>query len=85
MQDYAYVYGGHLELTLELSCCKYPPASTLHKFWSENKVPLLTFLTEAHRGVKGVVSDSNNILPIAKANVTILGRDVPFQTDEKGK
>lgn len=85
MQDYAYVFAGHYELTLELSCCKFPPASTLLNYWNDNKVALLTYLTEAHKGVKGIVRDHNNDLPIVKANLTILGREVPFQTDRRGQ
>lgn len=85
MQDYAYVFAGHYELTLELSCCKFPNASSLLNYWNDNKVALLTYLTEAHKGVKGIVRDHNNDLPIAKANLTILGREIPFQTDRKGQ
>lgn len=84
MQDYAYVFAGHYELTLELSCCKFPPASTLYNYWNDNKVPLLTYLTEAHKGVKGIVRDHNNDLPI-RANLTILGREVPFRTGKNGQ
>lgn len=38
MQDFNYVWYGCMEVTLELSCCKYPPASELPKFWEENRV-----------------------------------------------
>ena len=85
MQDYNYIFGGCMELTLELSCCKHPHSSNLLNLWNDNKVSLLTFITEAHKGVKGIVKDSNNDLPIGKANLTILGRDVLFQTDIKGR
>ena len=46
MQDYNYVYGGCMELTLELSCCKYPYESELILFWNDNKQALLAFLGE---------------------------------------
>lgn len=74
-----------MELTLEVACCKHPHSSNLPRYWSDNKISLLTFLTEAHKGLKGVVQDSNTELPIAKANLTILGRDVPFHTDQNGQ
>ncbi|KAG8306161.1 hypothetical protein J6590_054291 [Homalodisca vitripennis] len=38
MQDFNYVWYGCMEVTLELSCCKYPAASELPKFWDENRL-----------------------------------------------
>lgn len=38
MQDFNYVWNGCMEITLELSCCKYPPANELPHFWEENRV-----------------------------------------------
>lgn len=37
MQDYNYAFHGCMEITLEISCCKYPPSSNLEKLWEENK------------------------------------------------
>ncbi|RZB41385.1 carboxypeptidase D-like, partial [Asbolus verrucosus] len=37
MQDYNYAMRGCMELTLEISCCKYPDAKNLAKFWEQNK------------------------------------------------
>lgn len=37
MQDYNYVWHGCMEITLEISCCKYPPASDLPRYWEENR------------------------------------------------
>lgn len=36
MQDYNYAWHGCMEITLEMSCCKYPPASFLETHWNEN-------------------------------------------------
>lgn len=85
MQDYNYIYAGCMELTLEISCCKYPNASNLMNYWTENKWPLLAFLNEANKGVKGVLKDYFTESPISKANLTILGRNVQFQTDNRGQ
>lgn len=38
MQDYNYVWFGCMEVTLELSCCKYPFARELPKYWEDNKL-----------------------------------------------
>lgn len=37
MQDYNYLWHGCMEITLEISCCKYPPAHELPKYWQDNK------------------------------------------------
>ena len=37
MQDYHYVWHGCMDITLELSCCKYPPAKELLHFWKQNQ------------------------------------------------
>lgn len=37
MQDYNYIFHGTMELTLEISCCKYPLASTIEQHWLDNK------------------------------------------------
>lgn len=41
MQDYNYVWYGCMEITLELSCCKFPPAHELPKYWQDNKMVCL--------------------------------------------
>lgn len=50
MQDYNYVWGQCFEITLELSCCKYPPAEQLEKFWRDNKVALIEYIKQVHLG-----------------------------------
>lgn len=38
MQDYNYVYYGCMEITFEVSCCKFPPAHELRKYWDDNQL-----------------------------------------------
>jgi carboxypeptidase M len=71
MQDYNYIWHGCMEITLELSCCKYPPASELPKFWEDNRNSLLQFIGEAHRGVKGFVKDEAVAVPIEGASMKV--------------
>ena len=59
-----------MEVTLELSCCKYPPANELPQFWDDNRRSLLQFLGEAHRGVKGFVKDERAV-PIEGAAMKV--------------
>lgn len=44
MQDYNYLHGNCLEITFELSCCKYPLATELHKEWDLNRESLLSYM-----------------------------------------
>lgn len=73
-----------MEVTLEVSCCKFPPAHELRKYWDDNQLSMIKFLAEAHRGVQGFVTDGNG-LPIERASLKIKGRDVGFQTTRYGE
>ncbi|KAG8233974.1 hypothetical protein J437_LFUL014493, partial [Ladona fulva] len=84
MQDFNYVWYGCMEVTIEMSCCKYPPAKELPQFWEENRVSLVKFLAEVHRGVHGFVMDENGN-PVEKASLKIKSRDVGFQTTKYGE
>lgn len=37
MQDYNYIWHGCMEITLEVSCCKFPYAAHLPRLWDDNK------------------------------------------------
>ncbi|XP_055525100.1 carboxypeptidase D isoform X2 [Wyeomyia smithii] len=84
MQDFNYVWHGCMEVTLEVSCCKFPPAYELRKYWDDNQLSLIKFLAEAHRGVQGFVMDPNGS-PIERAQLKIKGRDVGFVTTKYGE
>lgn len=84
MQDYNYVWGNCVEITLELSCCKYPHRYELANFWMQNKKPLLVYLAQVHRGVRGLVMDANGNL-VSRATMKIKGRDVRFRSSKRGE
>merc|ERR1719410_528957 len=69
MQDFNYLASNDFEITLELGCDKYPPASSLKGEWEDNKKSLLEFIWTAHWGVKGVIRDSLTGEGIAGATV----------------
>jgi len=50
MQDYNYAFAGCMELTLELTCCKYPHPDTLEEHWLDNKQALTAYLSKVHTG-----------------------------------
>ena len=39
-----------MELTLEISCCKFPSHTEIEGFWNDNKNALITLLTQVHLG-----------------------------------
>jgi hypothetical protein len=67
MQDFNYLSSNDFEITLELGCDKYPPASTLKKEWDDNKKALMEFMWMAHMGIKGTVSDEETGKGISNA------------------
>lgn len=48
MQDYNYLYGNCLEITVELSCCKHPKADALSQEWKMNKESLLAYMEKVN-------------------------------------
>ncbi|XP_029018779.1 carboxypeptidase M [Betta splendens] len=86
MQDYNYVWAQCLELTLEVSCCKFPPVQQLPAMWVDNREALLAYIQQVHLGVKGRVFDSSGV-PVQNALVEVKGRNnlCPFRTDRHGE
>lgn len=56
MQDYGYLNYGTLEMTMEISCCKYPHSNTLLSYWTYNRDAMIELLLEAQRGLKSTKS-----------------------------
>ncbi|XP_053718877.1 carboxypeptidase M [Synchiropus splendidus] len=86
MQDYNYVWAQCFELTLEVSCCKYPPVAELPALWLDNRKALLAFIQQVHLGVKGRVLDGSGV-PVQDAVVEVKGRRnmCPFKTNLHGE
>ena len=57
-QDFNYIFSNCMELTVEISCCKYPPAPALQYFWDVNRESILSTIEMVHKlGIKGIVTD----------------------------
>lgn len=53
MQDFNYIYSNCFEITIELSCCKFPSSSELTNEWESNRESMLSYLESVHMGIKG--------------------------------
>lgn len=84
MQDYNYYWNGCMEVTLEVSCCKYPARDQLAEFWGQNKKALLSYIAEANKGVKGQILDVTGA-PVTNARLKIKDREFYFQTSRRGE
>ncbi|XP_005397542.1 PREDICTED: carboxypeptidase M isoform X2 [Chinchilla lanigera] len=86
MQDYNYVWAQCFEITLELSCCKYPREEKLPYFWNDNKASLIEYIKQVHLGIKGQVFDQNkNPLPNVIVEVQDRKHICPFRTNKFGE
>lgn len=72
MQDYNYVHSNCFELTIEMSCVKFPAESKLKTYWDAHKVSLLTFLSQVHTGIKGVIRNDLGA-GISHATISVSG------------
>ncbi|XP_004675963.1 PREDICTED: carboxypeptidase M [Condylura cristata] len=86
MQDYNYIWAQCFEITLELSCCKYPRAEKLTSFWNDNRASLIEYMKQVHLGVKGQVFDQDkNPLPNVIVEVEGKNHICPYRTNKFGE
>ncbi|XP_069043057.1 probable carboxypeptidase X1 isoform X2 [Lepisosteus oculatus] len=80
MNDFSYLHTNCFEVTVELSCDKFPHASELPTEWENNKESLLIYMEQVHRGLKGVVRDKDTQAGIADAIVSVDDIDHDIRT-----
>ena len=83
MEDYNYLYGDCFEITIELTCCKYPFARELEKEWNLNLESLWNYSLEAYQGVHGFIT-SNDGIPLERAEISVDGIDKIIHSDKNG-
>ncbi|CAG04706.1 unnamed protein product, partial [Tetraodon nigroviridis] len=71
MNDFSYLHTNCFEVTVELSCDKFPHASELPAEWENNRESLLVYMEQVHRGIKGVVRDKDTGGGIAGAVIQV--------------
>uniref|UniRef100_W5KNE2 Carboxypeptidase D n=1 Tax=Astyanax mexicanus TaxID=7994 RepID=W5KNE2_ASTMX len=84
MQDYNYLSGNCLEITMELSCCKYPPAAQLQTEWENNREALLAYMEKVHIGVRGFVREAGSGKPLSDAMIMVAGINHNVSTAQFG-
>lgn len=84
MQDYNYVISNCFEITLELSCCKYPYSFQLPVYWVVNVESLLNLIENTRRGIYGLVTDELEN-PLAGGIVTVKGIDKAIIVTQRGE
>ncbi|XP_059169419.1 carboxypeptidase D-like isoform X3 [Physella acuta] len=84
MQDYNYLHSNTFDITLEISCCKYPSRRNLTSLWNVNRDALLTYIEQTHMGVKGVIKTSKGA-PITNAQVRVSGINHVMTTSDLGE
>ncbi|NOR44484.1 MAG: DUF2817 domain-containing protein [Candidatus Delongbacteria bacterium] len=80
MQDWNYKYYNDIDLTLEISSTKWPAFSEMTGFWQDNRDAMYWYLSAAHKGIYGVVTDFDTGLPL-DATIEITGIDKEYNTD----
>ena len=84
VQDFNYLWSNCFEITIELSCCKYPKEDKLMGEWQKNEKSLVKYLLKVHQGIKGHVMRKGGQVE-GNARVQVKGIDKTVTTTEKGE
>uniref|UniRef100_A0A8C5LLX1 Carboxypeptidase X, M14 family member 1 n=1 Tax=Leptobrachium leishanense TaxID=445787 RepID=A0A8C5LLX1_9ANUR len=84
MNDFSYLHTNCFEVTVELSCDKFPHEVELPTEWENNKESLLVYMEQVHRGIKGVVRDKDTEKGIAEAIIVVDGLNHDIRTASDG-
>ena len=85
MQDYNYFHSNCFEITLELSCCKFPYARELEKYWNDNKNALLAFIRKVGKTrIYTVNLGKRNTLTFGKTFAQFVVKDVSSMSSMLG-
>ncbi|XP_062991292.1 probable carboxypeptidase X1 [Elgaria multicarinata webbii] len=80
MNDFSYLHTNCFEVTVELSCDKFPHESELPQEWENNRESLLLFMEQTRRGIKGIIRDKDTEEGIADAIISVDGINHDIRT-----
>ncbi|XP_073474245.1 probable carboxypeptidase X1 isoform X1 [Aquarana catesbeiana] len=80
MNDFSYLHTNCFEVTVELSCDKFPHEVELPTEWENNKESLLIYMEQVHRGIKGVVRDKDTGKGVPEAVIEVDGLNHHIRT-----
>ncbi|XP_028294445.1 probable carboxypeptidase X1 [Gouania willdenowi] len=84
MNDFSYLHTNCFEVTVELSCDKFPHMIELPMEWENNKESLLVYMEQVHRGIKGVIRDKMTKQGIPDAVIKVDGHDHDIRSAADG-
>lgn len=61
-----------VDITLELSCSKYPKPKDIPQEWISNKQSMMEYMKMVHVGIKGRVSDDSNQDAVKGAEIEVI-------------
>jgi hypothetical protein len=73
-----------MEVTVEVSCCKYPSALELETIWNQNRKSLIEYAKQVNRGIKGIIT-WQNFGPAQHLGIKIDNREPIFKSNENGE
>ena len=82
MQDWNYVWESDFEITLEQNETKWPNSDQLPGLWEEHREPMIAYIEQVHKGVRGVILDSESSMPL-NATILVEGIDHNIFTDSE--
>ncbi|XP_072262835.1 inactive carboxypeptidase-like protein X2 [Pyxicephalus adspersus] len=80
MNDFSYLHTNCFEVTVELSCDKFPHEVELPTEWENNRESLLIYMEQVHRGIKGVVRDKDTDKGVPEAVIVVDGLNHDIRT-----
>lgn len=78
-----YVNTNCLEITVEVSCVKYPYSSDISHYWKDNQESIIQFVNASSKGVHGFVFNQFGA-PIDGATISVDGIEKPVTTYRYG-